>query len=334
MKKNHFLFFCALFFISSQASSNCTNTGPNLILLTMDGVRHQEFFKGTDAYHFFKLKNSERGEVFKIFWKKHAKQGIVLGKDKNFKLISQNAISLPSYQSLFLGQTANCRNNTCPAVSSETFLDKIYKDLNLTPKDMAVFASWEGLRYAVSSNVDSFFNAIYPNVRTDSFLNQQIVHAQQAAMQDLPKWSGSRKDQYTFQAALSYLKSHCPRVLYISLVDSDEYGHANNYSQYIASLKSYDRYIDTLINTLKNMGEYGANTHFLFTTDHSRGQGVNWTSHGKTDESNKEIFLYLRGPKVSADGVIKTDKNQSFTRKVVEYLMNVSLLNPLEDYLK
>lgn len=326
------MLFLSFFFLLSTAQaqpSTCETKGPNVILFTWDGIRNQEFFDGTDYYHRRQLPFSQRGKILKKFWSKHAPEGVVLGEDENYRIASSVAISLPSYQAIFSGHATECRNNSCGPIKEETFLEKIRTKLNLPVSDVAAFASWQGLQNAVAVDASRITHAIYPQIREDSLFDSSMIEIQKKAMTDLPKWPESRKDEYTFQLAMRYLKKNCPRVMYLSLVDSDEYGHADDYPGYVRVMKKYDEYLDELITTLDGMGLYGKQTTLIVTTDHSRGDKEDWTRHGYTDQVNKEVFLYLRGRGVVPTRNRHLGGNHSMIRNTIESLMGLSNAEPV-----
>lgn len=308
---------------SLSEGSECTNKGPNVILFTWDGIRNQEFFDGTDYFHRRQLPHSERGLIMKKFWSTHAKDGVVLGERDNYRIASSVAISLPSYQAIMSGHATDCRNNSCGSIKEETVLEKIRQKLDLPVSDVAAFASWKGLQDAVAKDASQITRAVYPEVREDSLFDKNMIEIQKKAMTDLPSWEESRKDEYTFKLGMEYLKKHCPRVMYLSLVDSDEYGHANDYPGYVRTMKKYDQYLDELIATLDGMGEYGKQTTLIVTTDHSRGYKSNWKNHGYNDHDNKEVFLYLYGRNISPRKHLNLRGDHSMIRNSMEFLMGI-----------
>ena len=321
MKSIVFLLFCILS-LAARAES-CDSKGPNVILFTWDGVRTDEFFKGTGLFHALQLPKSERGEIFSKFWSTHAKEGVVFGKKGNYSIGSDIAISLPSYQAIMTGESTHCRKNNCENIKNQSVLESVRQSLKLEKKDVAVFASWDRMSAAVAADLGSITHGIYPETfddGTDDPLNKQI---QQESLADLPEWHGSRKDKYTFALGMHYLKTSCPRLLYISLVDSDEFGHAKKYPDYVRSLRTYDGYLDEMIDVLKKLGAYGDKTTLIVTTDHSRGVGPLWYDHGTNSNSEKNVFLYARGRGVSPVGNSNEDGNHNQLKATIEYLLGI-----------
>lgn len=326
MKTIIFLFLFATIF--NGYAQTCTDRGPNVILFTWDGVRKQEFFKGTGWLLGLKLPSEKRGQLLEKFWNEHAAEGIVFGGRNRYRIGSDVAVSLPSYQAIMMGKSTGCRKNNCDSVKEETLMESLRHKLKLEKKDVAVFASWNRILAAVAANPESITHGIYPEVFDDGSRDPVIQKIQQDALADLPEWQGSRKDKYTFSLAMHYLKKHCPRFLYISLVDSDEFGHGGNYDGYTSSIRSYDGYLDELITFLKESGAYGANTTLFVTTDHSRGPGPLWKGHAITTFSEKSVFLYARGRGVEASGRVKEKGNHVMLRPTIEALMGLSNANP------
>ncbi|MBA2403309.1 MAG: sulfatase-like hydrolase/transferase [Bdellovibrionales bacterium] len=308
----------------SAFSSVCENKGPNVILFTWDGVRSHEFFKGTGVFHATQLKRSERGEIFSTFWSKYAEEGTVLGGGNRYRIASKIAISLPSYQALMVGRATNCKNNGCESIKEESVLENVRSSLKLAKKDVAVFASWDRILAATAKDPDQISHGIHPEIFDDGTQDEYMLEIQKQAAEDLPHWKGSRKDKYTFELGMHYLKKHCPRVLYISLVDSDEFGHEGDYPNYVRSLRQYDQYLDQMVKTLQEMGEYGKQTTVIVTTDHSRGPGPLWIGHANTPNSEKNVFLYARGRGVKATGRSRARASHANIRPTIEYLMGLT----------
>lgn len=88
-------------------------SSPNVILLTFDGVRWQEFLGNRPDPD---LAQDDTAEVFPYFWSTLAGQGVVYGDTNagSFMLVSNPFIvSLPAYQSIMAGSVQPCRNNDC-----------------------------------------------------------------------------------------------------------------------------------------------------------------------------------------------------------------------------
>lgn len=323
-----FSLFLILSGLSSAFAQTCTNRGPNVIFFTWDGVRPQEFFRGTGWLLEQSLPKNERGDVLTSFWKNHASEGMVFGGNNRYKIGSDVAVSLPSYQAMMAGKTTSCRKNNCESIQTDTLMESLQSKLNLEKKDVAVFASWNRIIAAAAKNPANITHGVYPEMFDDGSSDPEMKVIHENSLNDLPEWKGSRKDKYTFELAKLYLKKHCPRFLWISLVDSDEFAHEGNYRGYVTSLRTYDVYLDELIRFLDDSGDYGKNTTLFLTTDHGRGAGPLWKGHGHTTFTEKNIFLYARGRGVESTGRVKHKGSHLLLRPTIESLMGISHQNP------
>jgi hypothetical protein len=295
-----------------------------VILVTLDGVRTREFFEGTDPYHDSKFNPSERGVIFRTLWEKHASNGVVFGKNGSYRIASDVAVSLPSYQALMTGHSTHCQNNQCGRVKEETVLEAVRRELDLKKSEVAVFGSWKGMKNSTARSSRTIFRSIFPDFKSYAG-DRTLRKLRHASALDRPEWAGSRKDRYTWEMGMHYLKSYCPRLLYVSLVDSDEYGHEGDYRGYVGSLRTYDTYLDTLVNTLEGMGAYGKDTTLIVTTDHSRGEGEGWTSHGSKPDTEKEVFLFVKGPGFAGKGITTSQATHASVRPTIEKIFGLRL---------
>ena len=98
-----------------------------------------------------------------------------------------------------------------------------------------------------------------------------------------------RFDKYTFAQSLHYLEKFQPRFMWISLGDADTQAHHNNLAGYHTALMAYDDYLDTLFTTLARL-HIDKETLVILTTDHGRGNGIDWTSHGPSYPESKQTW--------------------------------------------
>ena len=78
--------------------------------------------------------------------------------------------------------------------------------------------------------------------------------------------------------AQAYLKAQKPRVMWISLVNSDDWAHADRYDRYLDYLHLADKLLGELWADLQSMENYRDQTTLIITTDHGRGlQGSDWS---------------------------------------------------------
>jgi hypothetical protein len=275
------------------AVAEVTPPAPNVILLTLDGVRWEEVFHGVDQGQSL---DSNPG-IFTYLLNTLSKQGVLYGDKTRGETVSvankpQN--SLPAYQSIMAGATQPCGSNLCGRINVETLPERLLMDLNLKPEQVATIASWEKIALAAEHNEGTTF----VNAGNRAFKNADEVDAKinKEQAENTPPWKDARYDEYTIAHALHYLKKNQPRFMFISLNDSDEWGHKGNYGRYVSTLRQHDGWIKELVSTLDSMGQYGKNTTLIVTTDHGRGDGNDWNEHGSGYADSKSIWLFGRSP--------------------------------------
>ena len=243
-----------------------TVAGGNVVLLTMDGVRWQDFFReGPDA-------------VFPTFWAKYAPEATIFGDPRTgerFEVTTPALLSLPAYQEIMTGHHVPCGSNQCGRVDDETLIDELVS-AGLGAQT-AVVASWGPIANATSSKAYPFVDAGF--------------HEGDAR----PPWWRARFDKSTWARALEAVSAR-PRFLWISLNDADEWAHRGAQDNYQNILKRYDRWFDELVTRVRSLEGYGERTTILVTTDHGRGAGEDWTSHGADYPMARQVFAFALGP--------------------------------------
>jgi hypothetical protein len=314
-------------------------TPGNVIFVTIDGVRWQEFFNGVRKP--IRAKKRRGTELFPAVKGAAARgeawiygAGNTLG---TFRIANEAALSLPGYRTILSGEFEDrCKTNHCANIDRETIFDGLI-DQGFAREDVAAFTSWDGLGHALERHPGRISRDVEHGEYPTSGVSASEASSAEAIAQldraDPPSWSG-RRDRYTYALARLYLANHRPRFLYVSLLDSDELGHRDEYRDYADSLLQYDEWITELRNTLAQMGEYGENTSIVLTTDHGRGRGWFWTSHGKSLPSAFRTWaVVIPSPRLRAAGArprLSEEYSQLDLRPTLEGLLG---LTPTKDAL-
>ena len=104
-------------------------------------------------------------------------------------------------------------------------------------------------------------------------------------------------DAFVFHAAYEHLLANKPRVLFVSFLETDAWGHAGRYDLILESANHVDTFVKKLWETMQSMDQYKDKTTFIMTTDHGRGSGSeDWKSHGKKVEGAENIWMAFMGP--------------------------------------
>lgn len=281
---NRFLSF--IFFIC-QCLALCTDQ-TNIIFLTIDGVRWQEIFNGTDARY---VKGVSSAELLPNITNRFVNQGIVIGKDGMMVASGPSYYSVPGYLEMLRGHsTKDCLYNTCNFDHEKTFLNLLY-----TKEQVGVFSSWDRIGLLASQKQNEFV------INSGRFYRSTQWNALQ--MGDLlapiviPGHPNYRGDIYTEMVAVEYLMANNPKFLWISLGDTDEWAHKAQYDKYIAALQQVDNFVDNLFVLLDTLYCYKNNSVVIMTTDHGRGRGDDWVNHGWVYSANR-VWLMVAGKNI------------------------------------
>lgn len=280
-----------------------------VVLVTLDGVRAEDVFEGADPSlrPGSKIAHLTRPEA--VMPRTHrlvATRGVALGADRagcgTVRTASGANVSLPGYLEIFTGRKTRCRDNQCARTKTPTFLDEA-ADAGFAP--VASIGSWDVLTRAVTRGASAVLAAEgaqrWPGSRP---LVEGQLEAFVSAGEDAEAFPGSgryRPDHYTTAIALEYLRTAAPPVLHVGLGDPDEWGHKNDYPAYLDAIGKADAFIGALADTLDGMGEVGARTTVIVTTDHGRNR--DFQHHGAFSFTSAHAFVIAFGPRVAAQGI-------------------------------
>jgi len=302
-------------------SNDWLRRNSNVILFTWDGVRPEEVFDDADQTLLARddrpLTPRLRGEL--------SRRGILVGRlgaPPRVRLANGSRMSLPGYQSIMAGSRLDCEANTCGRIPVETVLERARRELGWPVEAAACIASWKPVRLAAEhvegsvtvnaglvSTPDPPWSpgttiAIEPapgQIFNSAPRTEPPVFSEKIAV----KYHQDRPDAVTMDYGLQYLRAHRPRLLFLSLGDSDNFAHDGDSVGYLSAIRRYDAYLKVLLATLADLGEYGRHTTVLVTTDHGRGRRGclfyrPWREHGE-HEASENVWLYATGPFLRPD---------------------------------
>ncbi|HMP92989.1 MAG TPA: hypothetical protein PKD90_08980, partial [Phnomibacter sp.] len=210
----------------------------NIILVTLDGLRWQEVFKGVDTAllndaRFTRNKKGlqemfggaslaqSREKLMPFLWKEVATHGVILGNRALGSLVN-NAnpywFSYPGYNELLTGYADTAVNSNDKKYNSNiTVLEALHSQPAFKGK-IAAFATWDVFPYIINAPR----SGIPVNAGMDAFPALSPTLTMLSDMQKLaPQPIGVRPDVITYFAAREYLKVKKPRVLYIAFDETD-----------------------------------------------------------------------------------------------------------------
>jgi hypothetical protein len=326
MKK---LFFTFLIAVSAQASAQ--QLTDNIIIITTDGFRWQEVFKGMDSAiannskfnqgdseYIFKNywaagEQERRKKLMPFLWSAVVTKGQVFGnRSQGSKVDNANPFwfSYPGYSEIFTGYAdTNINSNGYQANPNITVLEFLNKQPRLKGK-VAAFGAWEAFDRILNEErsgmpVVSGFNKFggkTPNA------NERLMNAM---LKDAHKPWGEDEcfDVFTHYGAMEYLKTRKPKVLYIAYGETDEWAHAGQYRSYLDAGRQVDAWIREIWNYVQSDPQYKNRTTLFITVDHGRGDAEKekWTSHNNKVADSHEIWFAVMGPDTPVRGELNSE---------------------------
>ncbi len=111
------------------------------------------------------------------------------------------------------------------------------------------------------------------------------------------------------------IKAPTPRVLYVSLGETDDWAHAGRYDRYLLSARQNDALIKRLWDTCQSIDQYQGKTTFIVSSDHGRGDGrEGWKNHSVDLPGSERIWIAAFGTGIAAHGI---DQGGEFTQSQI-----------------
>jgi hypothetical protein len=294
---------------------------PKVILVTVDGLRWQELFRGIDPLilnadrehsgikdpealraKFWREDIKERREaLFPNFWEYFDDNGSAFGnRDLESRVSVRNPhwISYPGYAEMITGEVQEAIiENDAVQIPVPTVWEFIRHHLGLPREKVACIASWARFHEIAEHTPGTIvINAGYDTL--DPALSTPGMAALNAA-QHLMKtpWNDVRHDHVTMNIALEYLKSQKPVAMHIALGETDDWGHERRYDRVIHAAHMFDQFLPRLWESLRADPFYRAQTTVIIAADHGRGVELKtWIRHRPHIPSSETSWIAVMGP--------------------------------------
>ena len=318
------VFFCFLS-ITVQAQ----NKTANVIIVTTDGLRWQELFKGMDSSlaKNRKFNQDDSAYIFKTFWADDASErrrklmpftwstlsskGQIYGnRELGNKMDVANSyrFSYPGYSELMTGYVDTAINtNAYPPNPNENILAFLNRQKNYQGS-VAAFGAWYAFDRILNEKKSNLpvINAFDTVGGKNPTANERLINLM---LKDSyrPWLEDECLDVFTHYGALEWLRTRKPRVLYIAYGETDEWAHSGLYRSYLDATRQVDAWLKELWDFIQSDPQYRNKTTLIITTDHGRGDVIKdqWTSHGKDIEGANEIWLAVMGPDTPPTGEMR-----------------------------
>ncbi len=298
----------------------------SVVLITADGLRWQEVFRGADPAFFGREETGmegagevaerfggasveqRRAKLMPFFWNELVKIGALYGnRDKGSEVVVRNRhrFSYPGYSEILTGKPQDdvIDSNENRPNPSYTVLEIVRRELGLPREQVALFGSWEvfegiGAHEPGSVVINAGFTPF-----EEPGLSPRLEELSRIQFRLLTPWRTVRHDYITFEFALEYLRTKKPRLLYIALGETDDWAHAKRYDRYLETAHYFDECVGRLWHAIQEMPEYRGRTLLIVATDHGRGPKLrDWHRHGADQKGAQYIWLAVAGPGLPAVG--------------------------------
>lgn len=313
----------ALLPIAVATPAESQRPADRVIVVTLDGMRWQEIFGGAEAglitpgdggvadtayvrRHFWREPvAARRAALFPFLWEVVAREGLLLGDSalgSAVRVTNGKRFSYPGYNELFTGAPDDRvdSNDKIPN-PNVTVLEWLAGRPGFAGR-VAVFGSWDVFPFIFNVGRSKLpVNAAgppFPDAATDRtrLMNRMAEWAPTF-------WAEERLDLATMAAALETLTTKQPRVLTVLLGETDEWAHARRYDLYLDAARRSDQFIKVLWETAQQLPGWRGHTSLIIATDHGRGNGREWTDHGRDVPAAERIWMAVMGPAVKRIGV-------------------------------
>ena len=299
----------------------------NVIIVTLDGFRWQELYRGADSTLIDSKYTESKGEIKKKFWAKTAEdrrkllmpffwttlesEGQLYGDrdaGNGDEVANKYHFSYPGYNEIFTGFPDDRMNTNNPVLNPNTsVLEYLNKQKGFENK-VAVFASWE--TFPAIFNVQRSglkVNAGYTNFE-ETGADDRLKYLNEIQHKEPHYLGDTRIDCMTYEFGKEYLKQYKPRVLYLAFDETDDMAHAGNYKMYLTQAHQEDAYLQELWQYIQTDPVYKDKTTLIITCDHGRGEVPldNWRSHGAGIKNSEQTWFAVIGPDTPPSGIIKT----------------------------
>lgn len=297
----------------------------HVVLISIDGLRHQELFGGVESTllrsdavedreviesHFWDDDPHERRRLLMPFvWSTVVNEGILIGeRERGSAIALQNPqrVSYPSYAEMLTGfPQPGITGNDPVQIETETVLELVRRVLGLARTDVAVFTSWNHFPYIVEHRPGTLYVDAGRDPTTSSAApgSEEMLQIRMLQARTLSPWSSVRQNSFTEALAAAHVREYHPRLLYVAFDETDEWAHSGRYDRAVQAIHHADQAIARLWDLVQSIEIYRGKTTFIITTDHGRGRGLSdWTSHGPDVEGADETWLAVVGPDTPARG--------------------------------
>lgn len=313
----------------------------NIIIITTDGFRWQEVFRGADSafihnrdfvkdtslisqQYWDENQELRRQKLMPFFWNVIAKKGQLYGnRDLNNKVNMTNLykISYPGYNEILTGHTNLKFNPNLPVLNKSINLLEYLNTQDGYKGKVAAFSSWSVFPYILNEKRSNLpVNSGYEMSDETEDTNNIIINKVQ---QNVVKQTNTRYDLLTYACAKEYIEHNHPKVTFIGFGETDECAHKDHYDEYLQKANMIDKFIADLWYYVQTDPFYKGKTTLIVTTDHGRGKkALTWHKHGPFTKGSGDTWLALLGQGILAKGEMKSEQ-QIYSKQIAQTVASI-----------
>jgi|CXWL01.1.fsa_nt_gi hypothetical protein len=320
----HRLILTAVVFASLAAAPACAQEPPrSLILVTIDGYRWQELFRGADPtlvtderYRARYVDVPDRAQALTPFLLSFAQAGALIGnRDAGScaRVSNEFWFSYPGYAEMLAGRpNPRVRYNAAIPNDDVTVLERLINRPEFAGQ-VRVYAEWNVVPSIL--NVERSHIPVFNPADESADHDPQVIQAARDVFADLP------------------------RVTWIALGDTDNRAHEGEYERYLAAATAADDFLRELWQAIESNPRTAGRTTLIVTADHGRGDAENdrWRGHGSgrwrsvvvpglRHEGSEAIFMAARGPGIVATEAYTMQNCASVSQVAASMLAPLGLL--------
>jgi hypothetical protein len=297
----------------------------NVILVMSDGLRWQEVFRGADETliskeaglidmpepvreKYWRPTPEQRRETLMPFlWTVVAREGQIYGNrdaGSDAHVTNDKYFSYPGYNETFCGfADATITSNSKVPNANVTVFEWLHAQEGFSGK-VAAFGAWDVFPFIFNADRCGFpvdgGNVPFEPDPSLGRVTPRIALLNRLRVETPARWSGAHFDSLVFHTALEWMKENKPRVMFVGLGETDEWGHEGRYADYLDAARRADSYMRELWETAQSMPDYNGTTSMIVTCDHGRGDNSigprDWNNHGAKHPGSDEIWIAIIGP--------------------------------------
>jgi len=297
---------------------------PRVVLVTIDGYRWQDLFRGADPslvadprYRARYVDIPDPAQALTPFLLSFRHEGALIGDRDNgscARVSNEFWFSYPGYAEILAGRpNPRARSNQKIPNDDVTVLERLNNRQDIAGQ-VRVYAEWSAVPYIL-------------NVARSQI---SVMHPPEEVTPHDPIVRDAAREIFT----------DLPRVTWIAFGDTDNRAHEGKYEEYLAAATEADQFLAELWTAIESNPATAGRTTMIVTTDHGRGEAEDekWRGHGSgrwrnlivpglRREGSDAVFIAARGPNVrpGSGGEYNMEKCASVSQLAATVLHSLDL---------